>query len=250
MLTFTVSSIRTSEPFDHHRPLVSDVDSRRECSSSVGALLGQVRGRRRLRDAAAWALVVGLRRLRGRHGCSCIASCDRSAPARLGRGVAAGLGPSGSLTMESLGVPFDCFRFASIRRPSQSPPTAVHDGSYTRRRHTALQAAGVQGPPHAYVKLWRHHAAQPRRPHQPNRRRTQVVAFATAGSSPQEFAIGRTTRGQRSIERWSLVRGSRLDRVAPCGRYVRNAAGVQGNSRRRVPVDRLLADSIPFETSL
>ena len=93
-----------------------------------------------------------------------------AARARRRRRARAGLGAAGSATTTSRASRTP-FRAAARRDRRRSPAevvgigidfTVVHDAADARRRHAALPCSTTcGGEPHAWVKLWKHHAAQP-----------------------------------------------------------------------------------------
>ena len=128
----------------------------------VGVDFGTLSGR---------AVVVRVARRRGaRHGGARVRhGGHRPAPARHGRAAAAGLGAAGPGGLASTCCATRCPRAlagagcrpgaASSASAPTSPPARAADA---RRRHAAVRARpSSRDRPHAYVKLWKHHAAQP-----------------------------------------------------------------------------------------
>ena len=115
----------------------------------------------------------------------------------------------------------------------------LHHGTRQGRRHTAERASRIRQRPHAYVKLWRHHAAQP----QADRINALVVAelggepwlprYGGLISSEWEFAKGLQLLEEdpeiyAAMDRW--VEAADWIVWQLCGNYVRNActAGYKG----------------------
>ena len=154
---------------------------------------------------------------------------DRSLPAELA--AATRLGPDWALQ-----VPADYVRGAAHRRPRRPRRRGrrprpghrhrhrlhrLHDGAHDRRRHPAVRAADRVAEPHAYVKLWKHHAAQPQadRINELARKRGEAWLPRYGGliSSEWEFAKGLQLLEEApdDLRRdGALGRGRRLDRLA------------------------------------
>ena len=97
----------------------------------------------------------------------------------------------------------------------------LHDGAGARRRHPAQRGAGFADRPHAYVKLWKHHAAQGQADRINELARDARRDVAAALRRPDLLGVGvrqgaAAVRGRPRGLRpdGPLGRGRRLDRVA------------------------------------
>ena len=178
----------------------------------VGVDFGTLSGR---------AVVVRVRRRRGagQRGARLPArGLDRTLPAT-GRAAAAGLGAAGPVGLASRCC--DRRPGGRRRRPASTRPRSSAIGTdFTactvlpdaRRRHAAVRARpSSRDRPHAYAKLWKHHAAQPQAD------RINALAHArgeswlaryggrspASGSSPRRCSCWRRTRrSTRATDRW------------------------------------------------
>ena len=170
-----------------------------------------------------------------------------------GAAAAAGLGAAGPETTSSAADacrPRCGRRRRPGRRASASPPTSPPAPCCpSRRRHAAVRAARVRDRPHAYVKLWKHHAAQPR-PTGSTSSRTARRAWlhATAARSPPSGFSARpcscSRKPRRSTPAPTPGRGRRLDRLADDGLETSATPARQATrhlSGRRLPSPRLRA---------
>ena len=175
-------------------------------------------------------MVRVVRRRRAGHGRPRVrARRDRGPAARTGSAAAAGLGAAGARRLPRRAARPPCPRRS--RPPASTRPHVIgigdrlhrlHDAADPRRRHAAVRAAtDFADRPHAYVKLWKHHAAQGQADRinalAAERGEAWLPRYGGLISSEWEFAKGAAAArgGPRGLRRdGPLGRGRRLDRLA------------------------------------